>query len=53
MGTYTSWVDGELILTVDNTFSWFRHKAVSVYVFTQDEYDYDDVSLHTTNQGCL
>ena len=42
MGTYTSWADGTLVLTFDNTFSWLRHKAVSVYVYTQDEYDYDD-----------
>ena len=42
MGTYTTWQDGELVITFDNTFSWLRHKEVSLYIYTQDEYDYDD-----------
>lgn len=42
MGTYTAWEDGELVITFDNTFSWFRHKEVSIYIYTQDEFDYDD-----------
>ena len=42
MGTYTSWEDGELVFTFDNTFSWFRHKEINIYVYTQDEFDYDD-----------
>ena len=42
MGTYTAWEDGELVFTFDNTFSWLRHKEISMYVYTQDEFDYDD-----------
>ena len=42
LGTYTAWEDGELVFTFDNTFSWLRHKEISMYVYTQDEFDYYD-----------
>jgi hypothetical protein len=42
MGTYTACDDGNLVFTFDNTFSWLRHKEINIYVYTQDEFDYDD-----------